>query len=121
MTTRGARRGGIVLVTVLLVSLAMWLLLAGLLVTLRLQLQLAVAASDQRIAREAALTLVERARAHDWWGGAEPPTDSGGAGDGLCVWTLGVDALDDERARYAAEVRYGRATVRVDATAQRPR
>lgn len=117
MTPRSAH--GIALVAVLLVSSAVWLLLASLLVTVRLQLLVAVAARDHRLAADAALVLVERAREHDWWAGGAPPVESGGGG--TCAWTLTVDGVDDERARYAAEVRFGRASVRIDATAHRPR
>ena len=114
------RRSGFVLVTVLLVSAAIWTLLAGLLLAVRMQHLVAVTARDHRVARQAALLPVDAARGRDWWGAAPPEASSGGAVDGTCTWTLGLLERSSERARYAAEVRFGRATVALDATAHRP-
>lgn len=113
------QRAGFVLVTVLLVSAAIWTVLAGLLVAVRLQHLVAVAARDQRVAHQAALRLVEAARGHDWWGPEAPLASSGAGPAGTCVWTLELVETSTDRARYAAEVRYGRATVVLDATAYR--
>ena len=112
-------RRGFVLVTVLLVSAAVWVMLAGLLVALRLQLAVAVAARDQSVAHHAAVQLVEAARSHPWWDPGPRPTSSGGSDDGTCVWTLSAIDVSDERAWYEAEVRFGRSSVRLDATAHR--
>ena len=115
----GSARRGFVLVTVLLVSAAVWVLLAGLLVALRLQLAVAVAARDHRVAHHAAVHLVEAARAHPWWDSGPLPTAAGGSDDGTCAWTLSVLDVSSEHAWYEAEVRYGRSVVRLDATAHR--
>lgn len=114
-----AGRSGLVLVSVLLVSALVWAVLAGLLVVVRLQHEVAVAARDHRVARVAALTLLASARSHDWWGGGSPQRSSGTGHDGTCTWSLDVIDVASDRAWYAAEVWYGRATVRIDATAYR--
>jgi hypothetical protein len=112
-------RGGLVLVSVLLVSALIWALLAGLLLTVRLQHEVAIAARDHLVAREAAERLLDSARSHDWWGAAPPPASGGAGPDGTCTWSLDVLAVASDRAWYAAEVGYRRATVRIDATAFR--
>ncbi|TVR91679.1 MAG: hypothetical protein EA416_09020 [Trueperaceae bacterium] len=112
-------RHGVVLVSALIVSALIWALLAGLLVTVRLQHEVAIAARDHAVAREAAAWLLADARAHDWWGGAPLPAASGGDADGTCTWSLDVLDVAIDHAWYAAEVGYGRATVRIDATAYR--
>ena len=111
--------GGFVLVSVLLVSTLIWTLLVGLLVTVRLQHEVAVAARDHGVARAAAYHLLASARSHDWWGGGPPPTSSGSGEDGTCSWSLDVVDVASDHAWYAAEVGYGRATVRIDGTAFR--
>ena len=115
----GSARGGYVLIAVLLVSTAVWVMLAGVLLALRLQLAVAVAAHDQRVAHHAAVHLIEAARSHAWWNQVPPPASSGGSDDDSCVWTLSILELSRERAWYEASVRYGRSTVRLDATAHR--
>jgi len=114
-----AARGGLVLVSVLLVSALIWALLAGLLLTVRLHHEVAVAARDHLVAREATAWLLDSARSHDWWGAAPPPVGSGAGPDGTCTWSLDVLAVASGHAWYIAEVDYGRATVRIDATAFR--
>jgi len=117
--TPTAARRGLILVSVLLVAVVIWALLAGLLVTVRLQHEVAVAARDHAVAREAAAWLLASARSHDWWGGVPPPPGSGAGDDGTCAWSLDVLDVASDHAWYAAEVGYGRATVRIDATAFR--
>ena len=111
--------GGFVLVSVLLVSTLIWALLAGLLVTVRLQHEVAVAARDHRVAHAAASHLLASAGSHDWWGGGPLPTSSGIGHDGTCTWSLDVLDVASDHAWYVAEVGYGRATVRIDGTAFR--
>ncbi len=115
----GNPRLGFVLVTVLLVSAAVWVLLAGLLVALQFQLAVATAARDHRVAHYVAVQLVEAARSHGWWSPVPPPTWTGGGDDGTCTWTMSVLDVSDERAWYEAEVRFGRSTIRLDATVHR--
>ena len=110
-------RHGVLLVNALLVSAAIWALLVGLLVTVRLQHEIAIAARDNRVAREAARILLSRLRAHDWWGGAPLSAETGTGADGTCEWSLDVIDVTGEYAWFAAEVTFGRATVRIDGTA----
>ena len=116
--TADARRG-FVLVTVLLVSSVVWVLLAGLLVSLRFQLAVATAVRDHQVAHHAAVHLVEAARLRAWWSDVPRSMATGGGEDGTCTWMLSVIDVSDDRAWYEAEVRYGRSTVRLDATEHR--
>ena len=115
-----APRRGLVLVTLLLSSAVIWTVLAGLLLLVRLQYEVALVARDQRVAREAATWLVESVRAHDWWGGSPLPASSGAGEGGMCTWMLEALDVSLDHAWYAAEVTFGRTTVRLDATARRP-
>lgn len=112
------------LVTVVLVSVVIWAVLAGLVAAVRLQHAVALAARDQRVAQAAAERLVTAARSIDWWGGAPTPEASwagagGIGGSAMCEWEVRVLNLSDERAWFEAEVRYGRAVVSMDATEHR--
>ena len=111
-----ARRGA-VLVVVLLVSAAIWLLLAGVLLVARLQLEVAVATRDHAVARAQAERLLEARRDGVTWPITAPLEEEGE--DGGCTWRVTLLAHDDASAWYQAFVRYGRAQVTLDATVHR--
>lgn len=119
VTPRPARTG-LVLVSVLLVAALVWAVLAGLLVIVRLQFEVAVAARDHAVARSAAENLIESARSHDWWA-ADLPAVTWTSSDGQCLWSFEPLEVADDHAWYAVEVVVGRASVRIDATAHRRR
>jgi hypothetical protein len=117
MRARGGE--GAVLVVVLLISLSIWLLLAGVLLVTRLQLEMAVAARDHALARAVAGQLLEQSRAATRWP-ADPALAEAAGETGGCRWSVVLLEQDDRTARYEAEVVLGRAQVRVDATVHRP-
>ena len=117
MRDRGAN--GAVLVIVLLVSLGIWLLLAGVLLITRLQFEVAVATRDHAVARALAEQLLEARRAGPTWPPDPAPVDEAGA-IGRCTWRLVSLDHSDVAARYEARVAYGRAQVTLDATVHRP-
>ena len=111
MTTRP----GAVLVAVLLVSLGIWLLLAGLLLVTRLQYEVAVVSRDQAVAHALAEQLIEERRA--------PATGIDGHGSdeeagqiGRCTWSVTRLDGDGTATRYEARVAFGRAQVLLDGT-----
>ena len=110
---------GAVLVVVLLVSLSIWLLLAGVLLVTRLQFEVAVATRDNAVARALAEQLIEERRADAAW----PPdlTAADEVGEtGRCTWRVTLlDAIDPATTWYEAHVAYGRAQVTLDATIRR--
>ena len=112
-------RDGAVLVSVLLVSLSVWLLLAGVLLVTRLQFEMAVATRDNAIARALAEQLIEERRADP----ARPPDPmtSDEVGEiGRCTWRVALlEASDPSTSWYEARVAYGRAQVTLDATIHR--
>ena len=110
---------GAVLVVVLLVSLSIWLLLTGVLLITRLQLEMAVAARDHAVARAVAGQLLEERRAITGWPADPALAEASGETDG-CRWSVVLLEQDDRAARYQAEVQLGRAQVWVDATVHRP-
>ena len=112
-----SRSRGAVLIVVLLVSTAIWLLLTGVLLVTRLQLEVAVATRDHAVARAQAERLLE-ARRHDLTWPVTAPDEEEGA-DGGCAWRVTLLAHDDAAAWYQAFVRYGRAQVTLDATVHR--
>ena len=116
---RARANAGAVLVVVLLVSLSVWLLLAGVLLVTRLQFEVAVATRDNAVARALAEQLIEERRADATW-----PPDSPGADDegetGRCAWRVTLlDQSDPATTWYEAHVAYGRAQVTLDATIHR--
>ena len=111
-----ARRGA-VLVVVLLLSAAIWLLLAGVLLIARLQFEVAVATRDHAVARVQAEQLLEARRDGATWPVTAPLEEEGE--DGGCTWRVTLLAHDDASAWYQAVVRYGRAQVTLDATVHR--
>lgn len=116
---RGGRvHFGVVLVTVLLLSLATWLALSASLFALRLQHEVAVAAHDHGRASSAALHLTDTFRARDWWA-TTPPDDALAGGSPTCSWTVTELERDAQTARYEVSVTLGRARVTLDATAHR--
>lgn len=116
---KGGRRRGAVLIAVLLASLAIWLLLAGLLLLTRLRYEAAVAGRDQAVARAFAHQLLERHRTEAVWPiDATDPEASGEAG--ACTWRVRLLEHDDDSARFEAQVEHGRAQVTLDATVRRP-
>ena len=108
-------RSGAVLVAVLLVSLGIWLLLAGLLLVARLQYEVTVASRDHAVAHALAQELIEERRAGATW-----PDDAGedsAAGEiGRCIWSLTRFEHDEVATRYEARVAFGRAQVVLDGT-----
>ena len=110
--------GGAVLVIVLLVSLSIWLLLAGLLLITRLQLEVAVAARDHAVARAFAEQLIKERRADATWP-SDPPTVEEAGETGRCAWRVTLLDQDDYATWYEAYVTFGRAQVTLDATAHR--
>ena len=106
---------GAVLVAVLLVSLSIWLLLAGLLLVTRLQFEVAVASREHAVAHALAQQLIEERRAGATW-----PDDAGGdsvGGEiGRCIWSLTRFEHDEVATRYEAHVAFGRAQVVLDGT-----
>lgn len=114
-----SNRTAAVLVVVLLASAAVWTLLTAFLLAIRLQLEVGVAARDQRLARVAAHTVIERLRDRDWWSG-EPLTAAEREGDTpACVWRVNELGLDAHSAWYQVDITLGRSRVSVDATAHR--
>ena len=110
-------RSGAVLVVVLLVSAAIWLLLAGVLLVARLQFEVAVATRDHAVARAQAERLLEARRDGVTWPVTAPLEEEGE--DGGCTWRVTLLAHDDATAWYQAFVHYGRAQVTLDATVHR--
>ena len=114
----GRRRRGAVLIAVLLASLAIWLLLAGLLLLTRLRYEAAVAGRDQAVARAFAHLLLERRRTDAVW--PIDAADTEGSGEaGACTWRVRLLDHDDDSARFEAQVEHGRAQVTLDATVRR--
>ena len=111
--------GGAVLVIVLLLSAAVWTLLAALLLTLRLQHEVMVAAIDQRLARTAASAIVEGFREYDWWTIDPLAREKATGGGSSCTWEVTPITVQPNAALYDVEVRLGRARVTLDATAHR--
>lgn len=118
MTPSGGRRGA-VLVAVLLLCAAVWVAIAGTLLAVRLRHDVAVAALHHARARMVAMTMAERADAHDWWldatGAGLPPAGVAGP----CAWDVRQVAQTPSATRYAVRATYGRAEVVVEGTAVR--
>ena len=109
---------GAVLVVVLLVSLSIWLLLAGVLLVTRLQFEVAVATRDNAVARALAEQLIEERRADATW--PPDPAAAGEAGEvGRCTWRVTLLDQSETATWYEAQVAYGRAQVTLDATVHR--
>ena len=108
-------RSGAVLVAVLLVSLGIWLLLAGLLLVTRLHFEVAVASRDNAVAHALAERFIEERRSGGTW-----PDDADADGEtgeiGRCAWSLTRLEHDDVATRYEARVAFGRAQVVLDGT-----
>jgi hypothetical protein len=111
----GRHASGAVLVVVLLASLAIWLLLAGVLLITRLQFEVAVAARDHAVAQALAEQLIEARRAASSW----PPEPAEAGEIGRCTWSLALLGHDETSVRYEARVHYGRAQVVLDGTVHR--
>ena len=116
---RARANAGAVLVVVLLVSLGVWLLLAGVLLVTRLQFEVAVATRDNAVARALAEQLIEERRADAAW-----PPDPAAADEvgetGRCTWRVTLlDPIDPATTWYEAHVAYGRAQVTLDASIHR--
>lgn len=109
-------RYGALLVTVLLFSAAVWVLVAGALIMVRLRHDVAVAALHHARARVVALHAAERADAFDWW--AEGTPEPSGA-SGSCVWDVTQLAQTPRATRYEVRATYLRAQVIVEGTALR--
>ena len=110
---------GAVLVAVLLVSLSVWLLLAGVMLVTRLQFEVAVATRDNAIARALAEQLIEERRADHAWP-PDPMTADEVGETGRCTWRVTLlDPNDANSTWYEAHVAYGRAQVTLDATIHR--
>ena len=110
---------GAVLVVVLLVSLSVWVLLAGVLLATRLQFEVAVATRDHAVARALAEQLIEERRVDPTWP-SEPATADEAGETGRCTWRVTLLDQSDTATWYEAQVAYGRAQVTLDATAHRP-
>lgn len=111
--------GGIVLVTVVLVSAVVWVLFAGLLVAVRLHYDVSVAALDNARARTVALHAARYADAHDWWShdfrdGTLPSGTSG-----ACTWDVRRVGQTPQVTQYTVSASYGRAQVTIEGTARR--
>ena len=116
---RARAHEGAVLVVVLLVSLSVWLLLAGVLLVTRLQFEVAVATRDNAVARALAEQLIEERRADTTWPPDSDVTDEVGE-TGRCTWRVTLlDPIDPVTTWYEAHVAYGRARVTLDATIHR--
>ena len=112
-------RYGAVLVSVLVVSLSVWLLLAGVMLVTRLQFEVAVATRDHAIARALAEQLIEERRADPAWPPVPMTADEVGE-TGRCTWRVALlDSRDPTTTWYEARVVYGRAQVTIDATIHR--
>lgn len=117
MTVR--HRGGAVLIAVLLTSLAIWLLLAGLLLLSRLRFEAAVAGRDHAVARALAHQLLEGRRAEAVWPPDAAEAERSGEA-GACTWRVRLLDHVGDSVRYEAQVQHGRAQATLDATVHRP-
>lgn len=118
MRSHGSRCGA-VLVTVLLLSAAVWVLIAGTVVTVRLRHDLAVAALHNARARVVALTMAERADAYDWWFDAAGEHIPAIGTVGHCAWTVRQVQQTSAATHYSVRASYGRAEVVVEGTSIR--
>lgn len=118
MKAAHARRGAL-LVTILAFAAAVWVLVAGTLVTVRLRHDVAVAALHHARARVVALHVAERSDAHDWWadGAASVEVSSGAVGQ--CAWTVYRLEQTSSATRYEVRATYLRAEVVLDGTSFR--
>ena len=112
-------RGGAVLVTVLLFSAAVWVLIAGTVVTVRMRHDVAVAALHHARARVVAMTMAERADAHDWWNDTSGDLIPASGASGQCEWDVFPLEQSPTATRYSVRATYGRAEVILEGTAVR--
>ena len=114
------QRSGVVLVTVLLVSAAIWVILAGLLLTVRLRHEVAVAALHNVRAHALALHVAQEADGHDWWSQDQDDYGEHLRGSvGPCTWDVQLLRQTPSITHYEVLASYGRAQVRVDGSAIR--
>ncbi len=119
------RRGGFVLLTVLLTCLALWLIVAGHVLSAWLHLRTAGGTYDHAVRFALAHERVEAARA-SWTadivaGGDWPaPGHVEGGESGPCTWSLTIDERDDALVRVAVEATYSGTPLRRLATFHRP-
>ena len=112
-------RGGAVLVTVLLFSAAVWVMIAGTVLAVRLRHDVAVAALHNVRARAVAMTMAERADAYDWWSDTTGDLLPASGAAGQCEWDVRPVAQTPTATRYSVRATYGRAEVVLEGTAVR--
>ena len=112
-------RCGAVLVTILLVSAVVWVLIAGTVFLVMLRHDVAVAALHHARARVVAMTMAERADAHDWWFDAAGEVLPASGAVGQCAWEVRQVDQTPTATRYLVRATYGRAEVVVEGTAVR--